>query len=239
MISTDGDFIPIALIQLEKRRREGHSQANIFVHRIKIKTSTATKRNATGTSKREFEFVNVGALLDGLTHDLPWTDTPAAYFSTLVALSGCDFSMNLPALGPTKLWAARTKLRDNPLRECAHLVTALIVTYQQILQNKCAGARPKTTRSITDTQTAKLVYGQQHASALRCLTLAPRTKTSLWAPDRIVAHACNVMWTLKYWSLLHAAPDPFSGNFGFVLVKKICAFEASDKVANAPKQAAN
>ena len=238
MISTDGDFIPIALIQLEQRRREGASQANIFVHRIKIKTG-ATKRDAAGSSRREFEFVNIGALLDGLTHDLPWTKTPAAYFSTLVALGGCDFSMNLPALGPTKLWAARTKLRDNPLRECAHLVSALIVTYQQILQNKCAGAGPETIRSITDTQSAKCVYNKQHASALRCLTLAPRTKSSMWTADRIVAHACNVLWTLQYWSLLHAAPDPLSGNFGFVMNKKLCVFEACVKVAVDRKQAAN
>jgi hypothetical protein len=242
MISTDGDFIPIALMQLEQQRQagaSGGSHANIFVHRIKIKSSTATKRTSTGISKREFEFVNIGALLDMLRHDLPWTDTPAAYFSALVALSGCDFSMNLPALGPTKLWAARTKLRENPMRECAHLVSALIVTYQMILQNKCAGARPETIRSITDTQSAKLAYSCQHASALRCLTLAPRTKNSLWDADRIVAHACNVMWTLRYWSQLHAAPDPLSGNFGFVMVRNVCAFEASVKETVAVKQAAN
>ena len=239
LISTDGDFIPIALIQLETRRRDSQSQANVFVHRIKVKTSTATKRDATGTQRREFEFVDIGALLQVLAHDLPWTSTPAAYFAALVALGGCDFSMNLPALGPTKLWAARTKLRDNPMRECAHLVTALIVTYQQILQNKCAGAGPETIRSITDTQSAKSVYDKQHASALRCLTLAPRTKSSMWTADRLVAHTCNVLWTLQYWTQLHAAPDPLSGNFGFVMRKNLCQFEAFVKDATVQKQAAN
>ena len=46
LVSTDGDFIPIALIQLEKRRRESQSFANIFVHRIKIKTATSARRRA-------------------------------------------------------------------------------------------------------------------------------------------------------------------------------------------------
>ena len=134
--------------------------------------------------------------------------------------------MNLPALGPTNLWAARAKLRANPLRECADLVSALVVVYQQLVQSKCAGVRPEQIRAIADTQSAARVYGQLHASALRCLALAPRTKAAMWATDRVLAHACNVLWTLQYWTLQHAAPDPLSGNFGFATVKNLVCFAA-------------
>jgi len=233
--STDGDFIPIALIQLEKRRRESNSLANIFVHRIKVKTTTSTKRAASGAAKREFEFVDVGALLAYLQDALPCTQTPAAYFGTMVALTGCDFCMNLPALGPTKIWAARTKLRDNAMLECADIVTALIVVYQQLLQNKARGVGPETIRSITCTREASGVYEMQHASALRCLALAPRTKSALWPADCVLAHACNVLWTLQYWTLLHEAPDPLSGNFGYIQVKNSVDFEARVKVSATPK----
>jgi len=231
--STDGDFIPIALIQLERQRRESQTTANIFVRRIKVKT--ATKRAASGAAKREYEFVNIGALLDFVKESFPRSARPAESFGALVALTGCDFCMNLPALGPSKIWAARVKLRDNPLQQCADIVTALIVVYQQLLQNKCKGVGPETIRSICDTRSAKAVYELQLASAQRCLTLAPRTKSALWAADRVVAHACNVLWTLQYWTLLHAAPDPLSGNFGYVHVKNLVGFEACAKVAVAPK----
>jgi hypothetical protein len=196
------------------------------VHCIKVKTATSTKRAASGAAKREFEFVDAGALLQYLARELPHTDTPAVFFGTLVAMTGCDFCMNLPALGPSKLWAARAKLRGNPLRECAHIVTALVVVYQQFVQSKCAGVRPEDIRAIADTQSAARVYGQLHASALRYLALAPNTKAVLWAADRVLAHACNVLWTLQYWTLLHAAPDPLSGNFGFTTVKNLVCFAA-------------
>jgi len=235
LVSTDGDFIPIALIQLEKRRRESRSLANIFVHRIKVKTATSTKRAASGAVKREFEFVDVGAVLAYLQQAIPSTATPAAYFGSMVALTGCDFCMNLPALGPTKIWAARVKLRDNPMIGCADIITALIVVYQQLLQNKARGVGPETIRSITCTSEAADVYALQHASALRCLALAPRTKSALWAADRVLAHACNVLWTMQYWTLLHAAPDPLSGNFGYIQVKNLVDFEARAKVTVVPK----
>ena len=154
------------------------------------------------------------------------SESPAAHFAALVALTGCDFSMNLPALGPTKIWAARSKLRDNPLQECVHIVTALVVVYQQLLQNKAHHVGPETIRSITDTRGATQVYGLMHASALKSLALAPRTKSSLWTAECIRAHACNVMWTLMYWTELHAAPDPLSGNFGYVNVKNHVQYEA-------------
>jgi len=43
-----------------------------------------------------------------------------------------------------------------------------------------------------------------------------------------------VMWTLQYWTLLHAAPDPLSGNFGYGVVKNLVCFEACAKLAVAP-----
>jgi hypothetical protein len=119
--------------------------------------------------------------------------------------------------------------------ECADIVTALIVVYQQLLQNKARGVGPETIRSITCTREAAGVYEMQHASALKCLALAPRTKSALWAADRVLAHACNVLWTLQYWTLLHAAPDPLSGNFGYIQVKNSVDFEARVKVSVTPK----
>jgi len=203
------------------------------VRRIKVRTTT--KRAASGASKREFEFVNIDTLLAYLKDSFPRANTPAASFGVMAALTGCDFCMNLPALGPSKIWAARTKLRDNPLSECADIISALVVVYQQLLQNKCKGVGPETIRCITDTRSAKAVYELQFASAHRCLALTPRTKGALWTADRLVAHACNVLWTLQYWTLLHAAPDPLSGNFGYSVVKNLVCFEACAKVTVAPK----
>jgi hypothetical protein len=227
LISTDGDFIPIALLQLERHLRESGQQANIIVNRMKVKTTAGAKRDAAGSSKRrEYEYVDIRLLLDFLTKEFARSASPAAHFASLVALTGCDFSMNLPALSPSKIWAFRSKLRENPLRECVDIVTALVVMYQQLLQNKCRGVGPETIRSITDTRGATQVYALLHASALKSLALGERTKKSLWKADRVCAHACNVIWTLLYWTELHAAPEPLSGNFGYVAVKNHVRYEA-------------
>jgi len=230
LVSTDGDFIQITLIQLEQHLREAAAatgaQPNILINHIKVKTSVAGKRDSAGSTRREYEFVDVRLLLDYLGREFARNASQAAHFVTLVALTGCDFSMSLPALGPIKVWGARSKLHGNGLRECVDIVTALVIVYQQLLQNKARGAAPEAIRAITDTRGATQVYAQMHASALKSLVLAPRTKASLWPAERVLVHACNVMWTLAYWTELHAAPNLFSGNFRYVTVKNHVRFEA-------------
>jgi len=227
LVSTDGDFIPIALIQLEKHLRTSGQKANILIHRMKTRTAVAAKRSASGSTKREYEFVDTALLLAWLATEFPERPSPASCFAALVAMTGCDFCMNLPALGPSKLWAARHKLRANALGTSTELMTALVVVYQQLVQKNARGVGPETIRAIADTQSATQVYALLHASATKSLTLSQRTKSSLWQPERMLAHVCNVMWTLAYWTRLHAAPDPLSGNFGYITVKNMVRFEAA------------
>jgi len=226
LISTDGDFIPIALIQLEKRLQEQGEAGNILIHRIKTKVKETCKRPRLGSQKREYEYVNVQLLLGFLASEFPKTDTPARFFSCLVALTGCDFCMNLPAVGPTKLWAIRHTLGRNELQSSYDIMGALLQVYYIAFGQKARGVDKDLRLAVCDTSTARAAYAQLVVRVQNSAQVAQRTKESLWTSERLVAHVCNTMWTMQYWTQLHEYPDPLDGNFGYETRNNLVRFAA-------------
>ena len=121
ILSTDGDFLPMGMLQIEQKMRNEEAVPSIYLHRMKTRVDTK-KRTAGGVLKREYEFVNVNALCSYIQqHVLCVDDTlsRARVFSFVVASCGCDFAMSLPNIGPIKLWQV---LRINtPRRSCHRL----------------------------------------------------------------------------------------------------------------------
>jgi hypothetical protein len=69
-----------------------------------------------------YEFLNVGKLMVCVDRLLPSrTQHPVEQFCTMVALSGCDFALNLPWLGPKTIWKLWHRLANLNLLQPAQL----------------------------------------------------------------------------------------------------------------------
>jgi len=224
--STDGDFLPIAMIQLEAYVASRGPGAHVFVRRITTRTSKAVKRVASGNTKRVYEYVDIGKLVAFVRTQFPESGSPARAFASLVAVTGCDFCMNLPAMGPTKLWGSRHLFDRSDIAEPAGLMAVLLHAYNTLFQKNIRTLTAEI-RDAPDMAGACALYERLSSSVRRSHTVAARTRNSVWETPRAVAHICNAVWTVHYWTLLHMCPDPLSGNFGFVLKKNKVVFDGA------------
>ena len=222
--STDGDFLPIAMIQLECYMALHGRTAQIFVRRMATRTSTTAKRVSSGNAKRVYEYVDICKLLAFIKTQFPESASPARAFASLVAVTGCDFCQNLPAMGPTKLWNSRHLFDRSDITEPVGLMAVLLHAYNTLFHKNIRTLTAEI-RDVPDMGAACELYGRLSTSVRRSLTVAVRTKDSVWETPRALAHICNAVWTVQYWTLLHMYPDPLSGNFGFVLKKNKCVFD--------------
>lgn len=233
--STDGDFIPLSLLHMERAvRAEGGEGAafphKIFIHRMATRVEGAGKCARGKPAGRSYEYVNVAQLLDFLNQELKHCPSPALAFATLVAATGCDFTMNLPQLGPTKIWRERARLGpafvlDGAKSALLAVLTVYFHAFQR--QHTLPASHFRCTTSTSDDASMVESYGRLVASIHANHTVSARIKDALWDAPRCLAHARNVAWTILYWSLLEQHPDPLSGPFGFQQTKKGCViFEA-------------
>lgn len=237
--STDGDFVPMSMLQLERHAaQEGcETVPHVFLHRLKTNVSPA-KRGTGGKPKREFEYVHVNSLYATLDSELqahgqvaplqlqgqgPRAST-ARLFALLVASTGCDFCLSLPNLGPGKIWAMRNGAvlmpgiaRDRraelwatqPLRVLLHMV---IVLYRDAYKKHLVRASRSLVSSPEESMDAlRWKYTQIYNAVMHESGLGvPRIAP--WPVERMLAHLKNTLWTLHYWIYLHDYPDPLAVN---------------------------
>jgi hypothetical protein len=208
VMSTDGDFVPLALLQIERAVQAGMPLPRVILYRIK--TTQAGEKRKLG---REMEYVDTTALYAFLAAELA-AARPAQCFACMVAATGCDFTMNLPQLGPAKLWAHRHVLTatlahgaspEAVLCMLLRAYTELFITRVRLTRE----AAPLPLDRALAATTAML------AAVQRTAQVGPRVRSAMWTPDRMLAHAKNTLWTVLYWTLLHEHPDPLGGDFGF------------------------
>lgn len=215
--STDGDFVPISLLQIERALNAGEPVPRAMLYRMSTNVAGLGEKRKHG---REFEFVDMNALYAFLQTEFK-TSHPARAFATLVACTGCDFTMNLPQLGPTRLWTHR------------HLLTAQLdagVSTDSIggmmahayAQTFLLRARVKSLPRLCPAGSLSAVLSNIKSSS----QIAQRVRDSMWSASRAEAHAHNVLWTLYYWTLLHECPEPVSGDFGYCVVDGLMHFKS-------------
>lgn len=233
IMSTDGDYIPIALLQCAEKK------GNVFLYRVKTKTNQengvkkrkniAVKGNS---SRLEYEYVNINRLLSFVKGEFYQAKSPVDCFATLIATTGCDFTQNLPKLGPVKLWKNR--------KELLSIVSALQFSYSESLAislmiiyvlNAGNSTSPSVIQKLRSalTQISMLKndpkYFDEPVKIFQAWVLAS-AKSMQWPIERLFAHCKNTKWTLSYWKLLHAFPCPTevesTGNsaYGFLLDKR-------------------
>jgi hypothetical protein len=184
---------------------------------------TAKKRDSEGVKKRPprtYEYVNVHALFEGLktaiAQSMGRVKIPThegheiAMLVGLIALTGTDFTRNLPQLSGRSVYSW---LPD--------IWPTLAVSYHP-------GLRCLVQEKAVD-QLVSLLYRikfPKHAHApdfsgvledLQRSSIAGRTKDSLPSVERVACTVRNANWVLAYWTC-EPAPDPIQPQFGFRLL---------------------
>ena len=233
--STDGDFLPMSLLQLA--RTGGGEGADpppqVILHRMLTNVDGAkAKRGASGRAKREYEYVHVNAVLPALAAAMHPTEfasslspdgqrqlaqATAHSFALLVATTGCDFCLSLPGLGPTRLWALRngsvlmpgvSPQRRSELwetRPVEVLLHACIKLYSNMFRKHIPGKSYHSSPE-QDLEVLSRTYGDMHARLTS--ERGPALRLPPWSVPRLLAHLRNTVWTVEYWSTLHEFPDP-------------------------------
>ena len=219
LASTDGDFLPIALLQLERVQA---AAAPIVLYRMRTSLPTDTDAD----KRQRFEYVHVQPVYAWLRSQMARVPRPAAHFAAMVACTGCDFAQNLPLIGPTRLWKIRNRF-DKFDTSCPTGVLAVLYTaYLYLFENKTtlsssntripdAVLHPENAADPAGLEQLSALFGDLMQAVARNTRVADRSKKALWTSSRAVAHAQNCHWTTLYWMLLHDCPDPLSGGFGF------------------------
>ena len=208
--STDGDFVPLALIHCA-----ASPLSHVVLERIETKVAAAGKRDSAGRAKRQMEFVCMRALCGHVYETLGTHENPCRTFAALVALTGCDFSQSMAAIGPSKLWAARSLLRNLDLASEHGLLNSVTMAYQYNFSKHIRALPHTAVTALRDTDASVHAYDHVYGAIVRNVCVAQKTKSAMNKPHTMLRHVRNVMWTLEYWSKLALWPDPMQEKFGF------------------------
>lgn len=208
--STDGDFIPLALLQTQK-----HPSKRIFLERILTRTSS--KRTSEGVRKRQMEFVDIASLHAHVKSILPRQQNPVETLAVLIALTGCDFCNSLPGIGPTKLWAARHLITRLNVASEAGALALISHAYTKSFATRIApSSASDINASASSAAQAAYVYETIIAQVKQNLNISAQTRERIWSAAHMQNHVRNAMWTvLQYWSCLEAYENPTLPQHGY------------------------
>lgn len=216
--SIDGDSIPIALIHHERCLRRMVIPPQISVYRMELNQA---KRTAEGRKPRTYEHVNIHALYQGLSDAIAQSSGRIRYPSheghqmamlvALIALTGTDFSRNLPQMSGRSVYGW---LPD--------LWPTLVMAYQPADGTGCLEPSRATDQLVALLYRLKFPkHASSGGSSLRAVLddlqgskVAQRTKDSLPTYERIACTVRNANWVLAYWTC-EPAPDPVQPAYGF------------------------
>jgi len=179
---------------------------------------------------RANEWVDVDLLREGISIAIfqmampplvPWQDWQLHCLIVLIALTGTDFSRNLPLVKPKKLWAIVSDIMpalircfrmqaEQPEAEQPEAVAPKVYvdveqTIETLVPSIYKGIFPA---HVRDSQS----FGATMAS-IRASKLGERTKQLLPSEGRAACTVCNANFLLEYWTL--AKPDSMKKGYGF------------------------
>jgi hypothetical protein len=197
----DGDFVPIALLSGPSR--------------------TAICRLMVGgeVGVRATEWVDVGMLRDGLSVDLfqtcfpplvPWKDWQLHCLVAMIALTGTDYSRNLPLVKPKKLWTMLHAIMPELIR-CFRLDSQPQLDVAMAVDSLV----PAIYRELMHTHFSACDQGcfEDTMAKLRASRLGGRTKRLLPSKGRARCTLRNANFILQYWS--ENNPQSVAPEFGF------------------------
>jgi hypothetical protein len=202
--STDGDFIPLALLQASD------SAAPIYLERLMTHLTPAKKRSIDGDRKRQLEYVCISTLLARVSELLPSHASPAGTLATMIALTGCDFCNSMPAIGPAKLWAAKHAARDLDFGSTKGVLAAVTTAYQLNFAKHIRPTRQGDIVSASDEVAQALgMYELVSRNIRNNSATSQKHKDAIWTVTHMHMHVLNVAWTVgEYWTRLGLYADP-------------------------------
>lgn len=223
IVSTDGDYLPLALLQTRDK------QCEVVLFRMTTQTSveTVNKRKLSETcstpkkTRRTYEYVRIAPIASWIATVLPSKAIdPVRQFCALVALCGCDFSRNLPRLGPRTLWKLRHRMQNIDLLQTSQAVAALCIAYTDLFIMKNTVPEGMCNKQLwfesMPEERILSIYSSVAARIQSSARVSQTIKQQLWGPAIALAHARNSVWTMHYWSFLEHCPDPHTADFGYV-----------------------
>lgn len=245
IVSTDGDYVPLGLLQMLKQHetnqvditmetdavKQNNECCKIILYRMTTQINTCKKRdrddnniNENGKKKRTYEFVFLPLIATFLQDCFPSTvQHPIRQFCSMVASCGCDFAMNLPRVGPRTLWKFASKIEHLNLSCKEDLMFALAIVYDNVFKInhfKKSDTNFNISMGFDNTSYVCSEYNNIMMKIKSNKTLSTKVKDSLWNIERAWAHSKNIIWTFKYWSELNCCPLPHSEDFGYILDNK-------------------
>jgi hypothetical protein len=138
IVSTDGDFVPLSLLQLERAEAQTPgTEKRIALYRMTT-NNAPVKRSSAGSAKRTYEYVDTQRILDCLRREIGHPQ-PARLFAMFCSLTGCDFAANLPSLGPTRVWKCRHFYKNLDLACENSLMYFICKLYLEFFNGKWGG----------------------------------------------------------------------------------------------------
>ena len=220
--ATDGDYIPIALMHLERHAAAGREAPPISILRMCINLK-GPKRTSAGDVKYEYEHLQVNTLHSQLldTILLKLGRRPERLgaarghqmlvLAALISYTGCDFSKGLPYISPRRiwdnlglLWGVLAQAFDPETRS----LDAALVRDKVIARLYCVAYRNHVaSERVGMADVAERLKRQSHLSETVRQRLPEATNV-----DCVVR---NGNWVIAYWDCQPACPDPLCGEYGF------------------------
>ena len=241
IVSTDGDFVPMSLLQLQDK-----TDCEIYIQRLKIHIEPPLPAKATGTeadqakrsgkrkagdlstttavfnsneSKRQYEFVLMPKVLSWVQQNMPSKScAPIIQFSAMIAMCGCDFVMNLPRVGARTMWKYRQKLQSLNLSTTSDILSAMSIIYYDMYVAKHVTPvflQHSANSRMLDISLCREGYTTMFKRLQNNAKVAANIKTAVWSVDRACAHAKNTQWALQYWTKLQHADDAHATDYGY------------------------
>ena len=210
--STDGDFVPLALLQTRS-----DSNSPIYLERLMTHLTPANKRSMDGSRKRQLEYVCVSTLHARVCELLPSHASPAGTLATMIALTGCDFCNSMPAIGPAKLWAAKHAAKDldfaTPEGVLAAVTTAYQLNFGKHIRPTRQGDIVASSREVSQSVG---MYELVSRNIRNNSSTSQKHKDTMWTAMHMHMHVLNVTWTVgQYWSRLDLYDDPVCERYGY------------------------
>jgi len=149
--STDGDYVPLSLLQIENALLANQPAPRIILFRIRTRgqgEEVSSKRK----QSREMEYVDMNLIYKFVQQDLK-VERPALCIAAMIACTGCDFTMNLPQLGPSRIWMHRHALKgafESDRISPEGVMGLLIRAYTELFLNKVRVERCRARLSVGD-----------------------------------------------------------------------------------------
>lgn len=238
--ATDGDYIPIGLLHIEKSVALGQPVPNISLYRMEINLK-GPKRDKNGTLKHSYEYVHLNnlyvSLRQGILQKLGGTaarlgNADGAQMRLLAALityTSCDFSKGLPYISAKRIWD-NLHLIWKDMAEAFNAADmqfdAALVT-NKVVAKLYSIAYPKHVRRLMPGPGAMAGVAE---SLKRKSQLSGTVRDRLPEEANVLCAVKNGNWVLLYWTLSDEFPGPLDGDFGYKRNKRgVCIWEDCDE----------